>query len=85
MAGPGDIPSTIEDVLDGQVDVFSLAFASNLDAVGESAERAVSPAGSTVLGDVLIQTVGHTGLPLVVVPGKTLGKGLTSHICVRKR
>lgn len=50
--------STIQDVLDGQVDVCALSFSCDFNSVGQGRKRSVSPATSAILWDVLVQGSG---------------------------
>mmetsp|Transcript_20312 Transcript_20312/g.59341 ORF Transcript_20312/g.59341 Transcript_20312/m.59341 type:complete len:206 (-) Transcript_20312:295-912(-) len=50
-----DIGTTVQDPLDAEVNVDSLATSGDLDAVCEGTHGSVGPAASTVLWDMLIQ------------------------------
>lgn len=50
--------TAVEDELNGEVDVITAGVAGDLDAVSEGAGSAVSPARSTVLGNVLVEGLG---------------------------
>jgi len=58
VATTGNLGGTVENVLDGQVDVGSYSTASDLDTIGKRGEGTVSPTTSTVLRDVLIKSSG---------------------------
>ena len=62
--------STVEHVLNGQVDIDALALACDLDAIAESGDRSVSPAGAAVLWNVLVQGFGAVVDAFVVAPGE---------------
>mmetsp|Transcript_27737 Transcript_27737/g.40992 ORF Transcript_27737/g.40992 Transcript_27737/m.40992 type:complete len:265 (-) Transcript_27737:329-1123(-) len=54
MAGTGNVTSAVEDELNGQVDVVSLALSGDFHTVGQRREGSVCPARSAVLGNVLV-------------------------------
>ena len=47
MAAPGLFGTTIQDVLDTKVDIFTFTFTVDLDPVGERTQRSMSPARTT--------------------------------------
>jgi hypothetical protein len=74
--------SAVENKLNGKVDVIALAFARNLDAVAQGAERTMSPATSTVLGNVLVETVSQIRDAVDIGPRERVGEVLTSNVGV---
>ena len=50
--------STVKNPLHREVDVAPLSATCDLDAVGQGAQGTVGPAGTAVLRDVLVETVG---------------------------
>jgi hypothetical protein len=70
MTRPRMPAATIQDILNRQVDIVALTETGNLDAVSETAKRAVRPAGPAVLGNVLVERVRQKGDPVHVAPGK---------------
>lgn len=53
MARSSTFGAAVEDELDGKVNVVPLGFASDLDAVGKTAQGAMGPTAATVLRNVL--------------------------------
>ena len=47
--------ATVENVLHGKVNIDSLTLARDLNAIAESRNGTVCPAGATILGDVLVK------------------------------
>lgn len=66
--------TAVQDVLHGEVDVDALGLAGDLDAVTESGDSAVSPAGAAVLGDVLVARASAVVDAVLVAPGESLGE-----------
>jgi acylphosphatase len=57
MARSSHLTGTIQNVLDGKINIFALSLASNLDAIGKSTDGSMSPTRTAVLRNVLIQRV----------------------------
>lgn len=54
MARSSTFGAAVEDELDGKVNVVPLGFASDLDAIGKTAQGAMGPTAATVLRNVLL-------------------------------
>jgi hypothetical protein len=85
VATSSNFRSAIQNKLDRKVDVITLCFASNLDAISKRTETSVSPAGSTILRNVLVQTVSQIRHAVNVPPRKRLGKVCGTKVGVRQR
>lgn len=66
------IHRTGDDDLGGDVDIRPLCLACNFDAVGQGRGRSVGPAGSAVLGDVLVPQVSKVVDTIDIVPDEVL-------------
>mmetsp|Transcript_66077 Transcript_66077/g.196635 ORF Transcript_66077/g.196635 Transcript_66077/m.196635 type:complete len:432 (+) Transcript_66077:518-1813(+) len=60
----------VEDVLHGKLHIRAPGLAHDLDAVAESGDRAVGPAGAAILGDVLIEGGGAVVHAVLVAPAE---------------
>jgi len=76
--------STVENVLDRQVDVDSLSLACDLDAVTQGTHGAMGPAASTVLGNVLVERLGQEAGAVDVAPVPLVREGLGFQSVLRK-
>jgi len=65
---------TVDKNLGSDVDVGPGGVSGDLDSVTEGGSGSVSPAGTTVLGDVLVTDVGEEVSSVDVVPDPLLGK-----------
>lgn len=74
--------AAVQDPLDGEVDVVALALTCDFDAIGEGGDGAVGPAGSAVVGDVLVQMFGEVGFAVDVVPVEVVGNILLDQVPV---
>lgn len=72
VAGTSDFVTTVQNVLDGEIDINSLAVTGNLDTIGQSRQSTMGPAGATVLWDVLVQVLGEERGTVDVLPGEAL-------------
>ena len=65
---------TRDDDLGGDVDIGPSSATGDLNAIGESAGGGVGPAGTAILGDVLVADVGQEVGAVDVVPEDLLGE-----------
>lgn len=65
-----DFTAAIQNILDGNMDFGAFVTALNLDAVCQGRHRAVCPARSAVLGDVLVEDTGEIRDAVNVAPRK---------------
>jgi hypothetical protein len=72
-------------VLHRQVDLIAQSLASNLDAVSESRKSTVRPTASTILWNVLIETVREVAHAVNVAPAKGVRQILRLDILIRQR
>jgi hypothetical protein len=79
----GSFSATIENVLDGQVDVIAGAFASDLDPIRQTRNGTMGPTTSTILGQVLVQTVGKVRNTVDITPVEIRGKIRGRYVGVR--
>mmetsp|Transcript_24068 Transcript_24068/g.72317 ORF Transcript_24068/g.72317 Transcript_24068/m.72317 type:complete len:382 (-) Transcript_24068:8-1153(-) len=80
--------TAIEEVLDGRRDVDALRAAGDLDAVRERRDRAVGPAGPTILRDVLVPRDRAIVDTVLVAPIELVGevpRRLPQELIVRVR
>lgn len=70
----GRVGAAIEDELDREIDFVGCGIAGNLDAVGQGGESSVSPTGTAILRNVLIQTLGEKGFAIHVGPREIGGQ-----------
>lgn len=73
VTASGLIAAAVENVLNGQVNVIALTQAGNFDAIRETAECSVCPAGAAVLRHVLIERMRQVGYAVHVAPVETVG------------
>ena len=85
VARSGNLRSTVQNVLDREVNVVALSLAGNLDPIGETAECTVSPARTAVLRNVLIEGVRQVGYTIHVSPGKRIGESGGIEVRMRQR
>mmetsp|Transcript_65725 Transcript_65725/g.135952 ORF Transcript_65725/g.135952 Transcript_65725/m.135952 type:complete len:227 (-) Transcript_65725:40-720(-) len=69
----GSHTAAIQQVLNCDVDVNSLRVASDFDAVAKSRDRSMSPAGATVLRNMLISRHSAVALAIFVAPAEIRG------------
>lgn len=62
------VSPTIENELNGEINFIARGVASNLDAIGQGRECTVRPTGTTVLRNVLIQTLCEVRLAIDIGP-----------------
>ena len=67
MTGAGHFSATIENELDGKIDLFPFALTSNLDAISQSRDGAMGPAATTILWTAIAMLKTR-----IVVMGKVL-------------
>ena len=84
MARAGHFSAAVEDELDGKIDLLPFALTSNLDAISQSRNGTMCPARTTVLWEVLIQTVGEVVGAINVAPSKTFWEGSLTDVLVRQ-
>jgi hypothetical protein len=77
--------STIENVLNGQVDFITRRIPRNLDAIRQGGKSSMSPAAAAVSWNVLVQRLGEIARSVDIAPGKIVGKLILSNVRVRKR
>jgi hypothetical protein len=85
ITAPSDMCPTIENVLNGKINVVALTETSNLDAIRETGQGAVRPAASTVLGNVLIETPCEVANAAHVTPMKIFRQVFGRNVFMRKR
>jgi len=68
------LTSAVQNILNGQIDFLATAISCDFDSVGQGREGCMGPAGSAVLGDVLVQVFGDVGGPVYVAPVPFFGK-----------
>jgi hypothetical protein len=85
VARSSSLGSTVQYELDGKVDIVALSLAGNLDAIGKAAEGAMGPTRSTVLRNVLVETLGQVTYTIDVAPRERVGQVLGHQVRVRKR
>ena len=84
MARSGHFRTAVQDELNAEVDVVTLGITSNLDAISERGQGSVGPATSTVLRNVLVQTLGQVALSIDVAPVEGVGEFVGSDVGVRE-
>jgi hypothetical protein len=84
IAATSDFRTTIENVLNAQINVVALTQTSNLDAIRETGQGSVRPATSTVLGNVLIEGMGQVAHAIHVAPVKVVRQVFGAKIRVGK-
>merc|ERR1719313_579005 len=62
--------STVEDMLDGKVDIDALGPTGNLDTISKGGDCSMSPARATVLRNVLVTAHCAIALAILVAPGE---------------
>jgi hypothetical protein len=70
MTATRHVTTTIENVLNGQVDVVALSKTSNLDTIRETAQRSMSPATTAILRNVLIERMRQERYAVDITPRK---------------
>merc|ERR1719197_288632 len=85
MACASDLLAAVQDSLDGQRRVGESALARDLDAVSEAGHSAVSPAGTTVSGNVLVLVASAIVRAAHVAPVNGSGKRVKIHVLKRLR
>ena len=73
MTGTGRFGSAVQDPLNAEVNIVALSLTSDLDTISQGRDCAVSPAGSTVVRDVLVEMLGEVGFAIDVVPVPVVG------------
>jgi hypothetical protein len=66
--------TTVKDILNRKIDFLAFVFPLDFDSVGKGRDGGVSPTGSTVLGDVLVEVLGDEGFAVDVGPVPGLGE-----------
>eukprot|EP01049_Picozoa_sp_SAG25_P003260 SAG25_NODE_187_length_12399_cov_42.588537_1_plen_200_part_00 len=66
--------AAIQNVLHGQVHVDTLGFSGDFNAISEGRDCAVGPAAAAILGNVLVEALGHVAHAIFVRPAKGLGQ-----------
>ena len=66
------LPSTVQNVLNAQINIITLTEASNLDAVGQTGKGTVGPAATAVLRHVLVERMGQVRDTIDIRPGKAV-------------
>ena len=84
MARAGHFSAAVEDELNGKIDLLPFALTSDLDAISQSRNGTMCPARTTVLREVLIQTVGEVIGAINVAPSKTFWEGSLTDVLVRQ-
>jgi len=77
--------AAVEDVLHREVDIDPASLAGDLDTVAERRDRAVGPARTAVLGDVLVQALGAVVDAIVVTPGEVSREVLGGNVVLGQR
>ena len=77
--------TAVQNKRNRQVNVIARTETSNLDAVRQGTEGAVSPATATILGDMLIERVCQVRDAIDVRPGKGVGQVPGVNVRVRER
>jgi hypothetical protein len=85
MAGSCRLRTTVQYVLNTEIDIVSLSLASNLDTIRETGQGSVRPATSAILRNVLIETVRQVADAVHVAPVKVVRQVVGSQVCVGKR
>ena len=85
VARSGHATSTIQNVLDRQVDLLATALPGNLDTVRQCTEGSVGPARAAVLGDVLVQRVCQVRRAVHIAPIKVRRQFRFGNVRVRQR
>lgn len=70
MTASSHTVSTVENILHRQVNLVTKALPRNLDAISERRQGTVRPAASTVLRNVLVETLGQVARAVNVAPRK---------------
>jgi len=77
--------SAVQDVLHREVDIGALGTTSDLDAISQGRDGAMSPAGATVLRKMLVAGHGAVVDTVLVAPGEFLRNGLIANVFMRAR
>ena len=85
MARSGIFRSTVQNELDAEVDVITLSLASNLDTVSKAGERSMCPARSTVLRNMLVETLGQVTHAIDISPRERVWKFIGHQVGMGKR
>lgn len=85
IATSSNFGTAIENELNTEVNVITLAVTGNLDAIAEGAQGTMSPARSTVLRNVLVQRVCQIGDAIDGTPGKGIWQVRSLDVLVRER
>lgn len=77
--------SAVENMLNTQVDVSSFGFTGNFDTVSKGRDGSMSPAGTTILRNVLVAIHGAVVDTVLVTPRELSGQVFITDIVLRKR
>jgi hypothetical protein len=68
LTGAHDVGPAVENKLDTEIDVVPAPSSSDLDAISEATQRAVTPTRPTVHRKVLIERMGQVGNSVNIAP-----------------
>ena len=75
--------STVENVLNGKVNIVALSLSSNLDAIRQTTQGTMRPTRATILRNVLIQAVRQVRGSIDIAPVKRVRELV--NICMWQR